>query len=331
VTGYSTSKLPDLNRLLKQVSRSFYLSIRILPREVRPQIGLTYLLARVTDTVADTRSAPVAVRQAMLQGMRMEIAAAVAGDRIQSPGLAGMPERMAPIDRALLESFPAVLDTLRGCSNSDRRYMGDVLAAITGGQEMDLSRFGDTDSGQIAAFDTDEELDDYTYRVAGCVGEFWTRMCRPHLFPEAKAPDALLLEKGVRFGKGLQLVNILRDLPKDLRQGRCYIPLASLAERGLSPQALLDPAAMETFQPLYDRYLRQAEEYLEDGRAYVDLLPSSQLRVRLACTLPMSIGVRTLALLRARNVLDGRHTIKVNRAEIRRLIFISLLRCLRPK
>ncbi len=331
MTGYSTSELPELNRLLKQVSRSFYLSIRVLPREIRPQIGLTYLIARATDTVADTQSTPVAVRQTILQRMRIEIAAAVAGDPAQRQGFAGISDHMAPVDRALLESFPDALDTLRGSSESDRRYMGDVLAAITSGQEIDLSRFGGTDSGQIAAFDTDEELDDYMYRVAGCVGEFWTRMCRSHLFPRAMVPDMFLLEKGVRFGKGLQLVNILRDLPKDLREGRCYVPRAPLAGQGLLPESLLDPTSIKAFQPLYHRYVRRAEGYLADGRAYIDSLPRSQLQVRLACTLPMLIGMRTLALLRASNVLDDRYRVKVSRSEVQRLIVVSLLRCLRPK
>ena len=40
--------------LLQSVSRSFYLTLRILPAAVRPQIGLAYLLARTTDTIADT-------------------------------------------------------------------------------------------------------------------------------------------------------------------------------------------------------------------------------------------------------------------------------------
>ena len=43
-----------LNDLLKATSRSFYLTLRVLPAAVRPQIGLAYLLARTTDTIADT-------------------------------------------------------------------------------------------------------------------------------------------------------------------------------------------------------------------------------------------------------------------------------------
>ena len=43
-----------LTSLLKEVSRSFYLTMRVLPSAIRPQIGLAYLLARTTDTIADT-------------------------------------------------------------------------------------------------------------------------------------------------------------------------------------------------------------------------------------------------------------------------------------
>ena len=329
MTGYSTSKLPDLNHLLKQVSRSFYISIRVLPREIRPQIGLTYILARTTDTAADTRSAPTPLRRAALHRMRTEIAAAAAGDAVHGSDFRDLSEGMPQIDRALIERFPDALGRLRRCSAPDRRRIGDVLGSITGGQEIDLSRFGEATVEHIAALDTDAELDDYTYQVAGCVGEFWTKMCQAHLFPEVNVADAFLFERGVRFGKGLQLVNILRDLPRDLRQGRSYIPLAPLAERNLSPESLLDPASMKTFRPLYDHYLQQAEEYLAAGRDYVDALPRRQLRVRLACTLPMLIGTETLARLRTANVLDDRYTIKVSRPDVRRLIFASLLYCLR--
>src|SRR6185436_18281735 len=112
---------------------------------------------------------------------------------------------------------------------------------ITSGQMLDLSRFGAASQTQIVALRHDAELEDYTYRVAGCVGEFWTRMCRAHIFPRAPLDDARLLADGVRLGKGLQLVNILRDLPRDLRDGRCYLPSEELAPLGLKPSDLLDP------------------------------------------------------------------------------------------
>ena len=43
-----------LTATLKDVSRSFYLTLRVLPARIRTPIGLAYLLARTSDTVADT-------------------------------------------------------------------------------------------------------------------------------------------------------------------------------------------------------------------------------------------------------------------------------------
>src|SRR5256886_16708799 len=49
-------------RVLRSVSRSFYLSLRILPAGLREPLSLAYLLARATDTIADTPEPPVALR-----------------------------------------------------------------------------------------------------------------------------------------------------------------------------------------------------------------------------------------------------------------------------
>jgi farnesyl-diphosphate farnesyltransferase len=175
------------------------------------------------------------------------------------------------------------------------------------------------------ALQTDSELDDYTYRVAGCVGEFWTDTCRAHLFPEVALDLSALLGNSVRFGKGLQLVNILRDLPVDLRQGRCYLPQNRLTNAGLTPADLLAPNNEPRLRPLYDSYLDQAEKHLIAGWTYTNSLPPGCVRVRLACAWPILIGARTLAKLRTSNVLDARTRVKVSRREVRSIIFRSMV------
>src|SRR2546423_5496602 len=62
-----------LARSLKDVSRSFYLTLRVLPGKIRPQIGLAYLLARATDTIADTELVPMDQRLQALQALRERI------------------------------------------------------------------------------------------------------------------------------------------------------------------------------------------------------------------------------------------------------------------
>ena len=188
-----------------------------------------------------------------------------------------------------------------------------------------MRRFAGASAKSLVALRTDEELDDYTYRVAGCVGEFWTKMCRAHLFPQAPLDDAFLLANGVRFGKGLQLVNILRDVAADLRQGRCYLPAERLAGSGLKPEDLLQPANEPRLRPLYHAYLDRAEAHLLAGWAYTNALPRRSVRVRLACAWPILIGLETLNRLRAGNALDPAQRIKVTRRQVRQLMLRSVL------
>lgn len=213
-SGYDADAIPHpqsplLTELLRDVSRSFYLTLRVLPKPVRPQIGLAYLLARATDTLADTELLPVADRLHALQALRERIA----GTRLIPVNFGAFAERQSsPGERLLLERIEEALSVFNRFTYSDQQRVREVLSTITSGQELDLKRFHGASQNHIAALQTEAELDDYTYRVAGCVGEFWTRITRAHLFPVAPLDDAKLLHDGVRFGKGLQLVNLLRDL-----------------------------------------------------------------------------------------------------------------------
>lgn len=311
-----------LNELLKETSRSFYLTLRVLPAKIRPQIGLAYLLARTTDTIADTAVVPLEKRLDALQDLRERIM----GHPGPPPDFGELVQRQDwPAERELLERCSETLAALANFNSADRQLIREVLRVIISGQELDLRRFAKASAENIVALADDGELDDYTYRVAGCVGEFWTKMCRAHLFSGAAVDEAMLLANGIRFGKGLQLVNILRDLPVDLRQGRCYLPAKALAAAGLAAGDLLEPGNEPKFRPFYARYLSMAEEHLTAGWAYTNALPGRCIRLRLACAWPILIGMKTLAMLRAGNVLDPEHRIKVSRPEVNRLILRSVL------
>src|SRR5208282_2377109 len=186
-----------LNNLLKATSRSFYLTLRVLPAAVRPQIGLAYLLARTSDTIADTELVPLEQRLDALHKLRDRILGSSTaplnfGELARQQGL--------PAERVLLEKAEDSLMLLQSFSPADMKLIRDVLTTIMGGQELDLRRFGSLGStesrptgGKIIALETAAELDDYTYRVAGCVGEFWTKMCQAHLFPAAKLDEKQFL------------------------------------------------------------------------------------------------------------------------------------------
>ncbi|HWD19843.1 MAG TPA: phytoene/squalene synthase family protein [Verrucomicrobiae bacterium] len=312
-------RAPDVTSLLREVSRSFYLTLRVLPAAVRPQIGLAYLLARTTDTVADTAVISLELRLQALDQLRARILGQSSAPLHFGP-LAQT--QSSPAEKTLLERVEESLRLLEGCAPADQRRIRRVLDIIISGQALDLQRFAAASAQNIVALPTDAELEDYTYRVAGCVGEFWSEMCLAHLFQLPAEDEAAWRENGVRFGQGLQLVNIVRDLPVDLRQGRCYLPVA-LA--GIAPGKLLEAGFMGQFRPLYDTYLERAQGHLAAGWEYTNVLPRSQARLRLACAWPILIGARTLGKLRGENVLDPARRIKVSRSEIYQIMARSAL------
>ena len=125
-------------------------------------------------------------------------------------------------------------------------------------------------------------------------------------------------ELGVRFGKGLQLVNVLRDIPKDLRIGRCYLPVKN-------PRALLDPANYESVRTEYTKWLDRAVDHLDAGWEYTMAIPASAWRLRLACIWPIWIGLKTIARLRTANPLDPQKRVKVSRGEVYAIMLWSFL------
>jgi farnesyl-diphosphate farnesyltransferase len=312
------------SELLKRVSRSFYLSVAVLPAAVRPVVALAYLLARAADTIADTRLIERRARIVHLEALRQELGEVEAG-RVAAIIEAAAGSQSLPAERRLLERLPAVFAAYRALDPADQERVRKLLDTIVLGMTEDLRVFPGEDEGKLAALETRPDLDWYTYLVAGCVGEFWTDVHiahRPRLAHwDAPAMKAL----GVRFGKGLQLTNVLRDVPRDLRHGRCYLPREDLARFGLEPADLLDPAAAGTARPLLVELLRTALDHYDAGWRYTFAIPRAETQMRLACVWPLLIGLRTLDLLaRSPNWLDPVVTVKVPRKTIYGLIAHSL-------
>ena len=300
--------------ILRSVSRSFYISVRLLPRRLREPVGLAYLLARATDTLADTVHVPAELRRAALHAL----AAAIQG-KGSADALRDLPKSFAPLqkneaERNLIELVPQCLAGLSQLGAEDGEDVRVVLGKIVRAQTMDIDRFADTTAPRALANAAD--LEEYTYLIAGCVGEFWTHLCFRHLGDFAGLSREEMLTLGKEYGRGLQLINILRDAGGDLQAGRCYFPADELRSVGLEPARIL--AQPEQFTPVYEKWQKEAERGLGAGMQYVGAIRDR--RVRAATALPALIGARTLALLHAAGVGALRQKIKVPRAEVRRMI-----------
>jgi farnesyl-diphosphate farnesyltransferase len=311
--------------ILRSVSRSFYLSIRFLPQQLREPIALAYLLARTTDTVADTTRIPVSVRMATLKMLSDGIQGKASREVVINHVASFVPLQENAAERTLLDSLPDCLKWLEQTGGADRGDIRAVLEKITHGQMLDLHRFDNP--AEVRALQTSADLDEYTYLVAGCVGEFWTRLCFRHLRDFAGLIPDEMLSLGRRYGMGLQLINVLRDSGSDLRAGRCYFPEDELGAVGLSAAQILSQS--DRFQPIYQRWMEKAQDGLQCGMQYSRAIRNR--RVRAATVLPALIGARTLALLRKAGASALQRTIKVPRREVRGMILSLAIHLASPK
>lgn len=309
--------------LLAPVSRSFYLSLRVLPKPVRGPLSLSYLLARAADTIADVPVRPAAERLELLAAFDQAVQGGADGALF-----AAAAEFSKDVDhegeRVLLTRLPECWEALDACGKEEAAFIRTVLQRIIHGQSLDLERFGDSGLSIInhqpstpPALPDAAALDEYTWLVAGCVGEFWTEICLLHLPRCAALPREEMLRHATLYGKGLQLVNILRDQPKDMAEGRCYLPADELSAAGVVN--LTWPAAdWKPWHAVRRRWLGAARERLQSGRAYVRALNS--VRLRFAVLLPLLIGEATLDLLDAQPDNEQPAAAKIPRSKVKRLM-----------
>jgi farnesyl-diphosphate farnesyltransferase len=281
---------------------------------VRRQLSLAYLLARAADTVADTEVIARPRRRALLESFRIALP-----DRQRCQDVAT--ELMHEVEgrssvakeNALLARLDLLLQCLHGFSPGDLDASVRVLSTLITGMERDIDRH------QVETLD---ELDDHTYFAAGCVGEYWTEITYANLPALHGGHAGPQIHRGVRLGKGLQYVNVLRDIPADLGAGRCYLPRELMRTFELKREDLQAPEARRRARPAL-RYLEDvAANHFDAGWAYVEALPAREVRLRVAVILPLWIGLETLAALRAADdPLDPGHVIKVPRRRIYLTLF----------
>jgi len=289
--------------VLKAVSRSFYLSLRLLPPPMRRPASIAYLLARASDTIADSAEIPAAERLEFLAKFSRHVAGEENCEAWPQHLLDGTPDLR---ERILLERHQEVLRALDSLLAREKGLIRELLEIIISGQRLDLERFGHAGSGNIISLKNETELDDYTWRVAGCVGIFWTKLGYETLGKKfSTSPESELLHHAADYGKGLQIVNILRDLPKDLLNGRCYLPV----ENPLDRIALMEE--LEKWRAL-------AEALVSQGLAYSGKLRSKRLRI--ASGLPAMIAAETLEKIRDVTFEQLEGGIKIPRRRIYRLI-----------
>jgi len=211
---------PSLEDLLEKTSRTFALSIPVLPEPTRRQVMIAYLLFRIADTFEDAAHWPPERRQEALGEFEALLRDHSPEDarRLSARWVAAGPSPHAGYCE-LIARVPFVLESFFSLDSDAVSSVRDHVIRSARGMAGFVAR----SHGDALVLKDLEDLKAYCYAVAGIVGEMLTDLFllkRDLLVPVA----ASLRERAATFGEALQLVNILKDSSVDLSEGRSFLP-----------------------------------------------------------------------------------------------------------
>jgi farnesyl-diphosphate farnesyltransferase len=207
----------------------------------------------------------------------------------------------------------------------DQQLIRELVLTLTHGMEMDLQYFPGETTSTVQPFPDLAMLDLYTYYVAGVVGEFWTKIHKVYMQGWQPHKFQNLCALGIRFGQGLQMTNILKDLGKDLSIGRCYLPREYLEQLKIGPEELTNPAILQQLRPLIRYMTWHTLDHLDQACQYVLQLPPKAWRLRLSCMWPLLFAVQTLEVIcRSEVLLYPEARVKISRGVVYHTMFRSL-------
>jgi len=305
--------------ILPSVSRTFALSIRLLPGELRDAVGNAYLICRIADTIEDEPGRPADEKAAMFD--------ALAGCFDGADGATAFLGRVSSItgDAAhvrLTANADLVFEAHRALPDQTRQCVQHWAQEMIGG----MRKFSLAYPTGVR-IQTLDEYREYCYYVAGTVGYMLTDLWREHAPSIGSREYEALRERCAAFGEALQTVNILKDVVRDAEhENSIYIPEQLLRAHGSAHDTVLASDRFDANRAAAATLVELAWKDLELATQYLLAIPRRAVSIRLFCALPLLFAYATLRdLTRKPGALAGKGVVKISRSEVKSLTALSML------
>lgn len=238
--------------MLKLTSRTFYIPIKLLKPTLRETVASAYLCMRAIDEIEDHESLDIVVKQKLLD----ETSVLLKGDFNQEKYI----QLLAPYKEVLPEVTLRLGDWIRFCPEGIVEKVTDSTSIMATG----MAKW----AGKEWQVKTQEDLDDYTYYVAGLVGVMLSDIWEWYDGTETDRDLA------IGYGRGLQAVNVLRNKDEDAERGVRFFP---------------DNWTRDDMFAYASENLAKADEYMKDIKTR---------NISLFCKIPLRLAKRTLKALK---------------------------------
>jgi farnesyl-diphosphate farnesyltransferase len=332
---------------LPSVSRTFALTIGVLPRPLRGSVTVAYLLCRLADVLEDSTTGDPEIRIGGLEGL----AAALARTGIRAEDLAGALDGLEslplqdPAAGRLVRERGIVCAAYTGLPQAEREAVSRWVQAMalgmsrfvarerrpvlmTAGSAAAAAEHARLEPGVSFVLETSEELRSYASYVAGTVGYMLTDLFALHLGTGAEAKEKMQ-ELALPFGLGLQFTNILQDLAEDRTRGWSYVPEEIARRHGTTAWRLDAPGERPAALRVVADLVRETAGYLDRAMEYTLLLPRSAPRIRLFCLWPTFFALRTLVRIWGEDqIFQTGEKVRITRGEVRSVMRRTSAACL---
>jgi farnesyl-diphosphate farnesyltransferase len=242
----------DAMRVLKETSRTFYIPIKLLNPTLKMAVGSAYLCMRAIDEIEDHEILDRQIKQNLLRTIR-ELLLEEVFDHTAYKQLIKPHETLLPEVTLRLGDWVCV------CPEDIAAKVKESTSVMAGG----MADWVEKDF----IVKTKEDLDDYTYYVAGLVGVMLSDIWEWY---DGTKTDRNL---AVGYGRGLQAVNMLRNQDEDAERGVQFIP---------------DGWTRNDMFTYAKGNLEQADEYIKN---------ISTGNILLFCKIPLALAKKTLKAL----------------------------------
>jgi farnesyl-diphosphate farnesyltransferase len=304
--------------ILPGVSRTFALTIPQLPDRLRTVVTNAYLLCRIADTIEDDALLDAVEKDRYHRAFLAALEIGQSPDPLCDELFVRLSPETLPDERELIRQCGRVIRVAHGFSEAERRALYRCVATMSRGMgEFERNRCD-------AGLDSLEQLERYCYFVAGVVGEMLTDLfCEHSTVINSRKDD--LVPNAIRFGQGLQMTNILKDIWDDLERGTCWLPRDVFGAQGydLTNLGAGHNGDGPAFAAGMHRLVGVAHGSLRQALDYTLTIPRNETGIRRFLIWAVVLALLTLRNIHSNPLFTHAKQVKVTRRSLAATLTVS--------
>jgi farnesyl-diphosphate farnesyltransferase len=303
---------------LKDVSRTFALTIPQLPPSLSRVVSNAYLLCRIADTIEDDKDMSAADKREFSEYFIAVVAGEQPADDF-AKSLTPLLSDSASIDeKRLIENSKAVIRITHSLNQRQHEALSRCIRIMANG----MSKYQESDVH--SGLKTQQDMDNYCYFVAGVVGEMLTELFCDYS-SEIDLHNDKLMKLSVSFGQGLQMTNILKDIWEDKARNMCWLPQDIFQQYGVDLTNLTPDNISEGTKQAIAHLIGTARAHLENALQYSLIIPAHETGIRHFCLWAVGMAILTLRNINRHRDFSSAQQVKISRMEVKAVIILTNL------